>query len=155
MTGMKMLPYKRPESVLVVIHTKALFLVLQKRSWPQFWQSVTGSLDWEETDPQQTAWRELFEETGLGPPDGKLMDAKVQNTFQIYPHWQHRYQPGVVDNLEYVFCFFCSSQPKIRLSEEHLDFCWLPREAAINKVTSPSNKEAIRQCMKRSEYGRS
>ena len=38
--------YKRPESVLVVVHTPAGQTLLLKRARPVFWQSVTGSLEW-------------------------------------------------------------------------------------------------------------
>src|SRR6266446_784104 len=37
--------YKIPRSVLVVIHTPDLqVLMMQRAGWPDFWQSVTGSL---------------------------------------------------------------------------------------------------------------
>jgi dATP pyrophosphohydrolase len=37
-------PYKRPVSVLVVIHTPALdVLLIERADKPGFWQSVTGS----------------------------------------------------------------------------------------------------------------
>jgi dATP pyrophosphohydrolase len=43
--------YKRPESVLVVIHTATgEVLVLRRCQPPDFWQSVTGSLRWEEIE---------------------------------------------------------------------------------------------------------
>jgi len=38
-------------------------LALRRRQPPDFWQSVTGSLRWDETDPLDAARRELFEET--------------------------------------------------------------------------------------------
>lgn len=39
--------YKRPESVLVVIYANSSgrVLMLQRRDDPDFWQSVTGSLE--------------------------------------------------------------------------------------------------------------
>lgn len=39
--------YKRPESVLVVIYARqsGRVLMLQRRDDPDFWQSVTGSLE--------------------------------------------------------------------------------------------------------------
>ena len=58
-------PYKRPVSVLVVIHHQhRQFLMLQRVDNPEFWQSVTGSLEADEA-PIEAAVRELCEETGL------------------------------------------------------------------------------------------
>ena len=42
--------FRRPESVLVVIYTPALdCLLLERVSPPGYWQSVTGTLGWDET----------------------------------------------------------------------------------------------------------
>jgi dATP pyrophosphohydrolase len=57
--------YKRPVSVLVVIYaqdTKRV-LMLQRRDDPDFWQSVTGSL--EEETASQAAAREVKEEVTI------------------------------------------------------------------------------------------
>ena len=57
--------YKRPESVLVVIYTiSGEVLLLERRQPAGFWQSVTGSLAWDEA-PREAAIREVSEETGL------------------------------------------------------------------------------------------
>ena len=57
--------YKIPESVLVVVYAATgHILVMRRADLPDFWQSVTGSLDPGER-PAATAVRELFEETGL------------------------------------------------------------------------------------------
>ena len=59
-----MQPFRRPESVLIVIYTAGgEFLLLERRKPPGFWQSVTGSLEWGETI-DAAASRELKEETG-------------------------------------------------------------------------------------------
>src|SRR3989344_4273789 len=66
--------FKRPESVLVVVYTRTGKVLLLKRADdPDFWQSVTGSLLWEETEPQQAAVRELREGSG-----GRRQDLKPQ-----------------------------------------------------------------------------
>ena len=57
-------PYKRPESVLLVIATLGgEFLMLERAQPAGFWQSVTGSLEPGES-PRQAAGRELREEIG-------------------------------------------------------------------------------------------
>ena len=45
--------FKRPESVMVVVHTPEEVLVLKRADHDCFWQSVTGSLEWNE-EKQQT-----------------------------------------------------------------------------------------------------
>src|SRR5205814_7957128 len=55
--------FRRPESVLVVVHTPKLDCLLLERADPRgFWQSVTGTLGWSET-PAECAAREIDEET--------------------------------------------------------------------------------------------
>ncbi len=56
--------WKRPESVLVVVHTADQVLLLERVRPAGFWQSVTGSLEAGET-ASQAAIRELGEETGF------------------------------------------------------------------------------------------
>jgi len=99
--------FKLPVSVLVVIYaedTKRV-LMLQRRDDPPFWQSVTGSKDAPHESYAATAAREVREETGIDPhaPGCVLRDWGLENVYTIYPHWQHRYAPGVWHNTERVF----------------------------------------------------
>ncbi|MCL2872717.1 MAG: dihydroneopterin triphosphate diphosphatase [Betaproteobacteria bacterium] len=137
--------YKRPESVLVVIHTARLdILLLERADFPGYWQSVTGSLEPDET-PQHAAQRELFEESGLNAArDGQLRDAHFQTTYPLYEHWRHRYPPGTVHNTEHLFTFLVPAPRDVTLSpREHLQSLWLPWLDAAEKVFSPSNRKAI------------
>jgi len=58
--------WKRPVSVLIVIYARdsGRVLMMQRRDDPDFWQSVTGSLEGDET-PVAAAKREVCEETGI------------------------------------------------------------------------------------------
>lgn len=136
--------FKRPESVLVVIHTQDnQVLLLLRKDDPHFWQSVTGSLMEEESLPIVAAWRELKEETGLTQVDGTMKDCHHQQWFEIYPKWRHRYSPLTTRNLEHVFCFEVTAPKAITLSGEHIQYEWLPKEQAAKKVISETNRQAI------------
>jgi len=134
--------YKRPESVLVVIHSPAADVLMLRRSRPEdFWQSVTGSLEWGES-ARDAAVRELQEETGLSPE--RLIDCEQSDTFTIYPYFRHRYEPGVETNREHVFRLEIERTSAIRLDPaEHLEFRWLPKQEAARLATSHTNRDAI------------
>jgi dATP pyrophosphohydrolase len=137
-------PYKLPVSVLVVVYTPALdVLLLERADRPGFWQSVTGSQIAGET-LEQTARRELLEETGLDAVSHRLTDWGKHNVFEIYPHWRFRYAPGVKHNTEHVFGLEVPAGTHITLApREHTAYMWLPWRAAADKAFSWTNVEAI------------
>ncbi len=144
--------YKIPRSVLVVIHTAALdVLLIERADKPGFWQSVTGSLDSETETLRHTCAREVREETGIeigsaAVPPQSLVDWRLENIYEIYPVWRHRYAPGVTHNTEHVFGLRVPAGTPVRLApREHTAFAWLPWREAADRCFSPSNAEAILQ----------
>ena len=145
-------PYKIPASVLVVIHTPELEVLLIQRADSDpampFWQSVTGSKDHPDEDWAKTAAREVWEETGIdcragSPLASQLQDWALENVYEIYPRWRHRYAPGVTHNTERLFGLQVPNRVPVTLSpREHTDFVWLPYQAAAQRCYSPSNAEA-------------
>lgn len=135
--------FKRPESVLIVVFNQAGDVLLLKRSdHPDFWQSVTGGLRWDESPPQ-AACRELKEETGLEAGDA-LVDEHRSFTFEILEAWRHRFAPGVVRNREHVFSLEVADRPPVRVNpREHSVFAWRPRAQAAESVWSWTNRRAI------------
>jgi dATP pyrophosphohydrolase len=74
-----------------------------------------------------------------------LADWKLENRFEIYLQWRHRYAPGVTHNTEHVFSVGLPHPIEIRLApREHLAFAWLPWQEAAERAFSWSNAEAIR-----------
>jgi dihydroneopterin triphosphate diphosphatase len=136
--------YKLPQSVLVLIHTENLqVLLLERADRPGFWQSVTGSQD-EGEALEQTAVREVSEETGLDARQYALLDWGQENVYEIYPMWRHRYAPGTTHNTERVFGLRLPHRVPVTLApREHLAFDWLPWREAAAKVFSWSNRDAI------------
>lgn len=137
--------FKTPVSVLVLIHTTDLqVLLLERADRPGFWQSVTGSIE-----PGETLWdaavREVREETGLDAEYYRLEDWQMSHVYEIYPHWRHRYAPGVTHNTEHVFGLTLPTPFPVKLNpREHLGYVWVDWREASEKVFSWTNVEALR-----------
>jgi len=117
--------WRRPESVLVVIYTPAEILLLKRNADFVFWQSVTGA-----------------EETGITGIE--LVDCRHSVNFDISPRWADRYAPGVTVNKEHVF--LCPLAERVEVSlcpEEHTEYVWLDTRAALERITSATNRAAV------------
>ncbi|MCD8514851.1 MAG: dihydroneopterin triphosphate diphosphatase [Burkholderiaceae bacterium] len=138
---------KIPLSVLVVIHTPVLeVLLIERADAPGFWQSVTGAKDFEAEPWEATASREVLEETGIDARAAgcRLIDWGLENVYEIYPQWRHRYAPGVTHNTERVFGLQVPAGTPVQLNpREHTAHAWLPWQAAADRCFSPSNAEAV------------
>jgi dihydroneopterin triphosphate diphosphatase len=137
--------FKLPVSVLVLIHTSdGQVLLMERADAPGFWQSVTGSQNAGET-LEQTAIREVREETGLDATQFDLVQWDIENRYEIYDRWRHRYAPGVTHNTEHVFGLRLPAPLPVALApDEHVGCLWLPWAQAAEKCFSPSNAAAIR-----------
>lgn len=138
--------FKRPESILVIVYTcDGQVLLLQRKDWPDFWQSVTGSIELGEA-AAVAALRELYEETGLEEKSGKLIDCQHGQWFTIYEAYLHRYAPGVTQNYEQVFLFELPAICAVQISpHEHTQYQWVSKEEAMQLAFSETNRLAISQ----------
>jgi len=164
-------PFKTPISVLVVIYRHAStaagqaeieVLLLERADAAGAWQSVTGSIEANET-LLETAAREVLEETGIVASEHFLSDWQQQNHYEIYAQWRHRYAPEVTHNTEHVFALQLNNVPPsiensqaiILSPREHVNYQWLLWQDAALKVFSPSNRAAILQLGEESQHLRS
>lgn len=133
--------YRRPESVLVIIYNHSYQLLLLERHAPElYWQSVTGSLDWNES-PIEAARREVLEETNIN--EGEWYDIEESRVYDIHPDWKDRFKPGIESNLEHWF-YLRVDDPSVRHNTlEHKKIEWFSIDSAIQTVSSETNREAI------------
>lgn len=139
--------YKRPESVLIVIYStdKRRVLMLRRRDDPDFWQSVTGSL--EENESQwHAALREVKEEVGI---DIQVENLTLENChrsieFELFTHLRYRYAPGITHNLEHWYCLALPTEREVTITE-HDEYQWLDAQQAMNLTKSWSNRQAIEE----------
>lgn len=136
--------FKRPESVLVVVYTRTgKVLMLKRADHAEFWQSVTGSLEWGEESPLENARRELLEETGIAAPH--LHDFQMTNRYVIFPEWRYKYAPGVTENTEHAFALELDDICPITINPvEHSEYIWMTFPQAVARATSWSNRDVIR-----------
>ena len=130
----------------MLIHTADLqVLMMERADKTGFWQSVTGSVEGDES-PLQAAIREVHEETGLDATQYNLQDWQTSNVYEIYPHWRHRYALGVVENREHLFGLELPSALPIKLEpNEHVRYEWVDWREAAKRVFSWTNVDALKR----------
>jgi dihydroneopterin triphosphate diphosphatase len=136
--------YRRPESVLIVIHTDGgEFLLLERRRPAGFWQSVTGSLEWGEL-ADRAARREVVEETGI--TQGVLVNLQWTQVYDILPAFGKVYAPGITRNLEHAFSLKVQQRVPVALSEsEHVRFQWVEARDAVQIASSSTDRAVIQE----------
>jgi len=139
-------PFKVPISALVLIHTADLkVLIMERADKPGYWQSVTGSIEANES-PRDAAIREVSEETGLDALAYDFEDWQVSNVYEIYPHWRHRYAPGVTKNREHLFGLMLPDTLPVTLApDEHTRYEWVDWREAAKRVFSWTNVDALKR----------
>lgn len=102
-----------------------------------FWQTLTGRVEPGEA-PEQTAARELAEETGLQLPVRALDYRHSFSLGEILP-------PMVVE--ETAFAAWCPEGQEVRLSSEHDAYEWLEPRAALERLEYPGLREGVKRAV--------
>ena len=107
-----------------------------------FWQSVTGSLEGEESH-RGAAVREVLEETGIIASEDKFIELGLVNTFEIAVQWREKYAPGVTHNEEVCFALKVEKGDVQLDSSEHDAYVWVGYDRAVEMVYWNSTRRAL------------
>ena len=117
------------------------FLLMERCRPAGFWQSVTGSLEWEEM-ADAAARREVVEETGITA--GFLCNLQWTQGYEVLPAFGKKYAPGITHNLEHAFALKLPDRVPVTLSpREHVQYRWARAREALDTVSSLSNRTII------------
>ena len=110
-----------------------------------FWQGVTGGVE-DDEELQETACRELREETGLEALE--LRTVAYTYTVPVEDEWQEMYpESHPVELTEHVFWARVDSQAADRIDpSEHDASRWCRFEEALGMLKWSENVEALRRC---------
>jgi dATP pyrophosphohydrolase len=144
---------KQPRSVQVVVFAddgegRAYLLLRRISTHGGFWQSVTGSLEPDETH-LQAAKREVLEETGFELDESAIIPLDLVSRFEIAPQWRAKYAPGITHNEEVCFAARVERRSDVRLDpNEHDAFQWVHFGEAAEMLYWESNKRALEATLK-------
>ncbi|MCX7876875.1 MAG: NUDIX domain-containing protein [Melioribacteraceae bacterium] len=121
--------------IIRIINNEIEFLLLKRNKnekYPNIWQMVTGTID-ENEIAYKTALREIEEETSIKPTNLWI----VPNINSFYSHEKNEicFVP--------VFVTLINNDVKIKVSNEHSEFCWLKKDEAKKLLAWPGQKNSV------------
>ena len=126
------MPQEHSVGIILTNKDQYLFLHYTKGHWG----FVKGNVENNET-PEETARRELKEETGI------TTVFFTKEFFEREEYFYKREGKTIHKEVEY----FLGETPEtiVTLSKEHTEYKWLPSQEAINLLSFPQGKELLRK----------
>jgi len=119
----------------VIFHGKKYLLL--KYGWGH-WGFVKGHMEEGESE-EETLWREVMEETGIGREHLKKIDGFREKISYFYT------KEGKRIYKEVVYFLVESDTMKVRLSFEHTAHEWLEYEEALKRITFDNDRNVLRK----------
>lgn len=107
------------------------------------WDFARGHVERGETETE-TAKREIEEETGL-------KNVNFISGFRFSISWNYRKRIGdksVMSNKTVVLYLAETKTHHIKISDEHVDYEWLPYEKAVKCLTFPKSKKVLEEAQR-------
>ena len=127
--------------VKVMVHDRDRVLLLHRRAERgNFWQPITGSIEQGET-PQQTAKREMAEETGIPVTPSEV---GLKQSFMIESQFLSAKHSGPIIASEVAFSAAVDSRMRIQLDpDEHDEYGWFTFSEAYETIRWTDDREAL------------
>lgn len=101
-----------------------------------YWDFPKGHIEKGEKE-LETAKREVFEETGIE-------NLKFLDSFKEKIKYFFKFEGKTI--LKFVTFYLAETkEKKVKISFEHLDFCWVPFEKAMKKLKFENSKEILKK----------
>jgi bis(5'-nucleosidyl)-tetraphosphatase len=127
---------RRERSAGVIVFHRSRQLTFLLLDYGKYWDYPKGHLEKGEDD-LTAALRELHEETGID--NAEFVPGFAKEIVYFFKHSRH----GLIRK-EVVFFLASVQSKKVKLSNEHVDYAFLPFNEAVERVKYPAAKQVLR-----------